>query len=274
MLPWFRSRRATDALPHYSALKSLPSPVLPDECEAVELRRGAIERELLDSVRCPADDALLLTELLITGRGVVTIPDARRGEQCLLTFGTRFRAADYVRTLSGPHVLYVSSSPSQLVRMLGDLRDSGVDGFTIDRCPRCPSSTMFTKISSESMHVPADVIKVWAIGESIQRARLEFYIGRALEWTREGRLESARELALESVGHVYFEDPRPHLMLGQLAVVLGDRQLLKEAKSFLRYFGFISWERNIDDVERLGTWDFSGPVWAADRQRLDGKSCR
>ena len=259
MLNWLRSRRRTEALPHYSGLKSLPSPELSDECEAVELRRGAIERQLLDSARRPADDAPLFTELLITGQGVVTIPDAGRGGQCLLTFGTRFRAADYVRTLSGPYVQYASSSPSQLVRMLSDLRESGVDGFTIDPCPRCPPSTMVTKIGSRSMRVPADVIKVWAIGESIQLARMEFYIGRALEWAREGRLEAARELALESVGHVHFEDPRPHLMLGQLAVVLGDRQLLKEARSFLRYFGFISSERILDDVERLGTCDFSCP---------------
>src|SRR5207247_4336130 len=130
-------------------------------------------------------------------------------------------------------------------------RRSGVDGFTIDPCPRCPPSTRITRIGSHSLRVPGDVIRVWAIGESIQAARIEFYVVRALEWSREGRLEAARNLALQSLGHVYFEDPRPHLLLGQLAVVLGDRLLLEEAKAFLHYFGSVLCEQRLEDVERV-----------------------
>jgi hypothetical protein len=260
MLNWLRSKRNTEALPHYSGLNALPSPDFPDESEAVAARHGVIARELLESARRPPDDAPFLTEVLVADQGVLTVPHSGGG-QCLLTFGTRFRAADYVRTLftTGSRAQLVSSSASQLVRMLGDPRESGVDSFTIDRCPRCPPSTEFLKIDSRSMRLPADVIKVWAIGESIQVARIEFYVERALEWARDGRLEAARDLALECVGHVFFEDPRPHLLLGQLAVVLGDRRLLQEAKTFLHYFGFVSWERQLEDVERVGICDFSDP---------------
>ena len=259
MLSWLGSKRNAEALPHYSGLKGLPSPELPDEPQAVAARHGAIERELLDSARRPPDDSPLLTELLITDQGVVTIPDSGGGE-CLLTFGTRFRAADYVRTnfTSGARIRFASSSPLQAVRMLGGLRELGVDGFTIDPCARCPPSTKLTKIGSSSIRVPADLITVWAIGEAIQVARIEFYVGRALEWARDGRLEAARDLALKSVGHVYFEDPRPHLLLGRLAVVLRDRLLLQEARAFLHYFGFVSWERKLEDIESHGIYDFSG----------------
>ena len=258
MLNWLRGKKRTAAVPDYSSLKGLPSPALPDESEAVEARRGAIERELLHSSRRPPDDAPLLTKLLVANHGAWTISDSD-GEECLLTFGTRFRAADFIRAVvtPGPRPEPVSTSPSQFVRMLGDLRKSGVDSFTIDPCPRCPPSTRITGIRSHSLRVPGDVIRVWAIGESIQSARIEFYVGRALEWARDGRLEAARDLALKSVGHVYFEDPRPHLLLGQLAVVLGDRLLLEEAKAFLHYFGSVSWEQRLEDVERIGTCDFS-----------------
>ena len=60
-----------------------------------------------------------------------------------------------------------------------------------------------------------------------------------------GREGSARDVALESVGHVSLEDPRPHLLLGELAVALRDRTLLQEAQNFLRFFKHESWAQKL-----------------------------
>jgi len=261
MLNWLRGKKSADALPTYSKLKGLPSANLPDEAEVVAARWEEIEKELLEIVRRHAEDAPMFSLVLIAQQQVLMAGDPEGG-QCLLTFGSPFRAADYVRTLfSGMHPQFGGSSPSQLLGLLGKLRELGVDRFTIDRCPRCPPSTAFTQIGSSGMQAPDDLIKVWATGEAIQMARLELYVERAREWAHAGRLEAARDLALVSVGHVHFEDPRPHLLLGQLAVVLGDRRLLQEARTFLNYFGFATWERRLDEVERAGGCDFSTDEW-------------
>jgi len=67
-------------------------------------------------------------------------------------------------------------------------------------------------------------------------------------------------VALETVGHVNLEDPRPHLLLGQLAVKLRDRELLREAKSFLQFFKLDRWGRKLDHVVQSGSPDFEDPV--------------
>ncbi len=46
---------------------------------------------------------------------------------------------------------------------------------------------------------------------------------------------TARDVALELVGHVTAEDPRSHLLLGKLAIQLRDKSLLSEAEHFLVY---------------------------------------
>ena len=63
-------------------------------------------------------------------------------------------------------------------------------------------------------------------------------------------------MALETIGHVTVEDPRPHLLLGQLGVGLRDRRLVREAKAFLRFLKFDELERKLDDVARSGSPDF------------------
>ena len=69
----------------------------------------------------------------------------------------------------------------------------------------------------------------------------------------------ARDVALEAVGHVTMEDPRLRLLLGQVAIRLGDRRLLGEAKAFLDFFNFEPWRRKLGEVEESGVLDFAGP---------------
>ena len=72
---------------------------------------------------------------------------------------------------------------------------------------------------------------IWAITKSTERARAELYFAHALELARGGRLELARDVSLEAVEHVTMEDPRLHLLLGQVAIGVKNERLLMEAKA-------------------------------------------
>jgi len=165
-----------------------------------------------------------------------------------------------VQTLlpSGPAVRYLSSSPLQLVQMLRDIEASGIKALALDRCPRC---SIFTTVGTCSLKTSDDLIGLWCIFKATLLARGDLYFSYALESARAGRIEIARDVALETVGHVDLEDPRPHLLLGQVAVKLRDRELLRQAKSFLRFLKLDRWERKLDQVVQSGSPDFEDAVW-------------
>jgi hypothetical protein len=264
MLKWLFRYKKTEEAPHYSALKATPTRGLPpevrenEESQSFNARSETLEQALLDPVRRPPIEAPLFIELLAKKRGVVTLTLPNDGGQCLPVFSTPFRAADYNRTLlnQGPRAHYLSSSPLEFVHMLRDLEEIGIGRLTLDRCPRCPTLTV---IESGSIKVPDDAVMVWAITKSTELARAELYFTHALESARGGFLESARDVALEAVGHVTMEDPRLHLLLGQVAIGLGDRRLLGEAKAFLDFFNFEPWRRKLGQVEESGALDFADP---------------
>jgi hypothetical protein len=258
--PW--SRDAV-GLPHYSRLETtvhrdLPSELMEEErSEAFLARSALLQDELREPLRRPPDDAPLFTELL-ADKGPLTIP-LPEGGACLPVFSTPFRAFDYARTYfaKGPRVTYLSSSPRELVVMLRELRRAGVESFTVDRCPRC---TVLLLIGSAQVEAAGDAITMWSIPAGGRLASADLYFRHARGLALSGQLEGARELALQTVGHVTMEDPRPHLLLGQLALQLGDRGLLKEARAFLRYFRFGAWEQKLDQAERSGAADFGVPA--------------
>lgn len=264
MLNWLFRYKKTEEVPHYSALKATPTRGLPpevgedEESQSFKARRDTLEQALLDPVRRPPIEAPLFTELLAKERGVVTLTLPNDGAHCVPVFSTPFRAADYIRTLlnHGPRAHYLSSSPLQFVHMLRDLEEIGIGRLTLDRCPRCP---ILTAIDSRSIKVPDDAVRVWAITKSTEIARAELYYTHALESARAGFLELAWDVALEAVGHVTMEDPRLHLLLGQVTIGLGDRRLLGEAKAFLDFFNFESWRRKLGQVEESGALDFADP---------------
>ena len=176
--------------------------------------------------------------------------------RCLLVFSTPFRAAEYARILlaSGPRVKYLSSSPLQFTCMLRDLERPAVKAFTIDRCPRC---SIFTSIHTGSIRGAADVVRTWAICKATELARTELYLAYASGAMRAGRLKEARDVTLQAVGHASLEDPRLHLLLGQLAVGLGDGTLLREAKAFLRFLNLPAWERMLKEAEQSRSPNFT-----------------
>jgi hypothetical protein len=118
---------------------------------------------------------------------------------------------------------------------------------------------VFTTTESASVTTADRAVALWALAKASELARLDLYVEYARLSAQEGELEVARDVALETVGHVSLEDPRPHLLLGQIAVALGDGRLLGEARAFLRYFEHEPWERRLDQAVRSGGSDFEGP---------------
>ena len=172
MFDWLRSNRHQE-LPYYSELNAIASRGLPtslDEQEGSEsygIRRDAIERELLETARCPPDDQPIFTSL-VRG-GVVTIPVPESDAMCLPVFSTPLRAADYARTLlaSSFRLKYLASSPLQFTRMLRDLEKTTVNAFTVDRCPRC---SILTSVGVGTITCAADVGRTWAIFKATELA--------------------------------------------------------------------------------------------------------
>lgn len=262
MLEWLiGKKKREEQLPIYSELISIPTRVLPPELggqEASEFfvkQRDTIEQQLLEPTQRPPNDESLFTELVRGKNGVLTInlPDNRGG--CLPVFSSPLRAADYVQTLlpTGSSAQYLCSSPLELIGMLRDLSEAGISAFTLDRCPRCEICTV---IGSKSANTTDDLLNLWAIFKATELARADLYFAFALNSARAGQLEVAREVALETIGHVTLEDPRPHLLLGQLGVGLRDRRLVQEARAFLRFLKFDELERKLGDIARSGSPDF------------------
>jgi hypothetical protein len=251
MLEWLTGRKNRRELPEYSHLRAVPTRALPSDLaheesgEVFGSRRMAIEEGLRRTHLDPEGDTPRFTALIVPGgKGVVTIPMPDSGRQCLPVFSTPFRAADYRQALltAGPPVQYLASTAAQLYGMLRDVEEAGIETVTLDRCPRC---SIFTVTGIRSLKTPGDLLVLWAIHKATETARLELYFAYALRSARAGQLEAARDVALEAVGHVSLEDPRPHLLLGELAVALDDRTLLQDAQRFLRFFKHEPWEQKL-----------------------------
>lgn len=264
MLDWLFGKKKSKELPEYSALTSRPSRELPAEfveqegSEAFSSRRESIQQELLEGPRRPPDDAPLLTAFLNDqGSGVVTMTLPEGAGQCLPVFTTPIRAADYRQNLlvHGPATRYLSSAPGQFVKMLRDIEKMGIETLTVDRCPRC---SVLTTFGSSSIKTAADVVTIWAIHKATELARTQVYFAYALQMARADRFDVARDVGLETASHVTVEDPRLHVLLGQIAIGLGDRALLQEAKAFLALLNQDRWERKLDQAAKSGSPDFEG----------------
>jgi hypothetical protein len=260
------SKKKSEEIPEYSALRSLPSRGVPadlSEAEASEpyqTNREGIERELLAPPRRPLEDVPLFTIILESnGSGLVTFTLPEHIGKCLPVFSTPFRAADYVQTVltTGADVSYVNPSPLQLVNALRAVEAAGVESLALDRCPRCST---FTTVGLPSLRASDQLIDLWCIFKATQLARENLYFSYAQDSARVGKFETARDVALEAVAHVNLEDPRPHLLLGQLAVKLGDQELLRESRAYLRFLKLDRWERKLDEVVRSEAPDFENPA--------------
>ena len=240
MFGWFRKKPTDDALPEYTRLRATPTRELPPalrEREASDAYRAsvaAIQEDLLRPGRRPPDDVPAFTTLRTGKRGIVvlTLPEG----PCAMLFTQPTLAFDYARTALPPRppVQYMMSSTNQVLNVARGLQDMGIPTAAVDRCPRCSivlAITLDSLVDAESVHV------VRAVAEASRLARADLYLGAALEAARSGRFAEARDIALETVGHVTMEDPRAHVLLASVAKELTDPTLETEAQAFLRFLG-------------------------------------
>ena len=116
---------------------------------------------------------------------------------------------------------------------------------------------VFTMVHTRSVKTVDDLVTLWAISKSGELARLELYVQYATTLARNGELIAAKDVALETVGHVSVEDPRVHLLLGELGVALRDARLTQEAIGWLRLLKLDQWEHKLHEVVASGSATFS-----------------
>jgi hypothetical protein len=248
------------SLPNYSALEAAPSRRLPDDLRRQEDRPEFLERslrideELLKPERRPDQDKPLFIACLAKGHWPVTL--TLRDGPCLLAFTSPIRAADYARAhlQSIPELTYLSSTPRQFVRMLGDLRPKAkIRHFALDRCPRCD---IVLQIDLEGSEDASRAITVWANTKSTEIARYRLYLEYARSAAQKQEWTTARDVALEIVGHVTPEPPHVHLLLGKLAVVLRDDDLWHGAEAWLKYLNHSDLFQELRTAKETGLVQF------------------
>lgn len=145
MFDWLKRRTKNQTLPEYSGSREMPSRGVPsrrseqEANEAFSARCDSIQRWLCESPRRPQVQSPFFVEILTGDSQSVLTMERTKGSYCMPIFSSAFRAADYVRTLlaSDATHTYLSSSPTELLSMLRDLRQVGIEEFVLDRCPRC-----------------------------------------------------------------------------------------------------------------------------------------
>jgi hypothetical protein len=251
------------SFPLYTQLRKIPSRGFPADLRKMEdsaehrTRQDMFEMQLQSSSLLPKADAPVLTIFVIDGSNLVT--NALDDEtQCVHVFSERWRAVDYARTrlANQPGLAFAVLSPDGLVELLRDCEKSGKFAFTIDCCPRCEN---FTPYDSTLADAGAYLVQMIGVHKATEMARRHLYYHYALQKARMGHHVAARDVLLESVGHVTMSDPDTHLLLGQLGVAMNDAELASEAHEYLRFFGSGAWDRKLEQVELSGRADFEGP---------------
>jgi len=253
------------SLPLYTQLRKIPSRGLPPDLEKLEksadhlTRQDAFEMELSASSLLPGPDAPALTIFVTGGSNLLTIPVPDDDEvSCIPLFSERWRALDYARTLLADQagLSFAVMSADGFVSTLRDVEKVGKFEFTIDCCPRC---TNFIRYESSLADDGGDVIRMVGVHRATELARRHLYYHYALAKAKIGHHVMARDVLLESVGHVTMSDPDTHLLIGQLGVAMKDEELVREAHEYLRFFGSGAWDRKLESVEYSGKADFMGP---------------
>jgi hypothetical protein len=170
-----------------------------------------------------------ITALVFSSREFLA-PEFKGG--CLLAFSSALRAADYARVqVPEKKFEYLCSSPAQAAFGIAELREkAGISHIALDRCPRCK---IFTAVDVSNWTSAADLIRVRKIAKAIEMMRCNVYLDYARPAAAAGEFLGARNVALELVGHVTAEDPRAHVLLAKLGLMLRDKKLWREARTYL-----------------------------------------
>jgi hypothetical protein len=253
----FRTKKKS--FPSYSLLEARPSRCLPQDLA---------DREASDDFQAWADkiQADLIAEshsedlphfaiFLKLGDGLLQLelPEGR----CLLVFASMMHAADYI-SVQVPHQTdkldFFSSTPRDAAQVIQHFRQhANIRLLALNRCPRCD---IFTCLDAAAMDTSGKLIRAWKISLATLLARRDLYWDYARSAARNEMLLTARDVALELVGHVTPADPKTHYLLGKLAIRLHDRDLLREARAFLEFLGEPGAVQELQLLERTDEWQF------------------
>ena len=78
------------------------------------------------------------------------------------------------------------------------------------------------------------------------------YYAHAKKSAEGGDLQEARESALQAIQHVSMESARLHLLLGNIAISLKDKDLLRDARRFLEFLRVGQALRELNALEQSG----------------------
>jgi hypothetical protein len=259
-MPLVLFQPSVDAIPFYSLLVAVPSRPLPDDLAAQEkseqfsawrkdIQQGLMRQQIDET-------APSFAGFIMQGSGVVQFRSRAGGATCLMAFSTPFRVADYARfrIQDRDRLQFLACSAKEAVDVVQQCREkAGTTHIAINRCPRSPTCPT---INVSSINSVPDLVKAFTICAATDIAHTSLYRNYAQESARAGDLVRARDVALELVGHVTPHDAPTHLLLGKLAVRLGDEQLLREAKAFLEHLGEIALYGQLRLAEQDDHWTF------------------
>jgi hypothetical protein len=106
------------------------------------------------------------------------------------------------------------------------------------------------------MDKPDALIRAWKISLATQFARRDLYWQYARTAAREDMPLTARDVALELVGHVTPVHAPTHVLLGKLGIRLQDGGLLREARLFLDFLGATAAVQELEMLKKTKDWQF------------------
>jgi hypothetical protein len=239
MFEWLFRKPAHAGLPSYKVLEQTRRGEARcgfadlENSPEIDRLRTEFESELLNLPRRPDEDQPLLTTFLRGASGffTITLPDSI---PCLLSFSSPIRAAAYARIHARRQRLrYLTLSAQEFAQLLGDLRHGGtIQDFAVDVCPHCLT---FPALQIKEVVTPVDILELWAICKSGELARESLYFKHAKEAAERGTLQEAKETVFQAIQHVTMESARLHLLLGKTAISLREKEILREARTFLEF---------------------------------------
>lgn len=202
-------------------------------------------------------DAPAFAVFLKLGEGLLRLDFPPPQGLCLLVFTSMWRAADYINVRIPDlcdRAEFFASTARETPNVIRHFRQhAGISSIALDRCPRCD---IFACLGAEAMESAEKLIQAWRISLATQFARRDLYWSYARSAARDDKPLTARDVALELVGHVTPVHAPTHFLLGKLAIRLQDRHLLREARSFLDFLGEPAAVQELTVLAKTQDWQF------------------
>jgi hypothetical protein len=175
--------------------------------------------------------------------GVLTVQSGAGKKPLMLLFMTPYAASDYIRaTRAAAEVkqLKLSSMPEIAGRWMA----AGVEGFILNRCPRCNVCLM---ISIEALKERAAFLQVWAMRRATQLYQGQIKVLEYIE--NQSKSRPGGRAILEMIrDHIDGSVPYLHELIALHARIDQDEAAKAEALERLKEFGpqFTDWESRWD----------------------------